>query len=288
MSCSPFARLLALSLRNHADDFGVFEWKPIQIKMRCLPADNVDVQALLAELEANNQVRRYEVDGKAYGAIRNFCRFQRPEKASRLYPRQDWVPAYCAERGAEEKPEGRPKTKIDDPSSNDRRPVGDQSGKKLASEPEPYPEPNNPEDLDSLHTAAAVAPTAPPPDPEPPRRYAWEGMIIRLVEKDLERWKASFTNLDVVAEVAALDAWLASDDATDQQRRKWFHLVAGALARKNAKPPDGRAPPGRPPRHSERAMIQDLMERFGDERYQGTDDPPGPLALPQGDQGPYH
>lgn len=74
------ARLLCLALRNEAFDDGVFEWKPVTIKMRCMPVDNVDIAALLEELEAANQVRSFEHGGRQYGAVRNFCRWQSPKK----------------------------------------------------------------------------------------------------------------------------------------------------------------------------------------------------------------
>jgi hypothetical protein len=86
VSVSAFARLLALGLWNEADDQGVFEWKPITLKLRLLPADSVDVAALLAELVTIGNLMRYEVDGKPYGAIRNFRKFQRPEKPNAIHP----------------------------------------------------------------------------------------------------------------------------------------------------------------------------------------------------------
>lgn len=86
VSCSPLARLLAIAIRNEADDQGVFEWKPLMLKMRLLPADDCNVAELLAELEATNQVTRYEVAGKAYGLIRNFTKFQRPKKPNAVHP----------------------------------------------------------------------------------------------------------------------------------------------------------------------------------------------------------
>ena len=58
VSLSPFARLLAIALRNEADDQGVFEWKPVTIKIKLFPADNVDVPALLDELVAARQIAR--------------------------------------------------------------------------------------------------------------------------------------------------------------------------------------------------------------------------------------
>lgn len=37
------ARLLCIGLRNYADDYGVFEWKPIPLKIEIFPMDNVDM-----------------------------------------------------------------------------------------------------------------------------------------------------------------------------------------------------------------------------------------------------
>lgn len=68
------ARVLLFGLWTEADDQGVFDWKPVTIKMRILPADNVDVPELLAELERANVIRRFEQDEKPYGAILNFSK----------------------------------------------------------------------------------------------------------------------------------------------------------------------------------------------------------------------
>lgn len=83
---SPLARLVAIGVRNFADDNGVFEWKPLKLKMQILPADNCDMAALLGELVASGQIKRYEVDGRAYGIIRNFTKYQRPKKPMAWYP----------------------------------------------------------------------------------------------------------------------------------------------------------------------------------------------------------
>lgn len=83
---SIMARLLCLGIRNEADDYGCFEWKPKRLKMRLLPADSCDVDELLSEMEQCNQIKSYEVDGKKYGAIRNFCKYQRPKKPNSFCP----------------------------------------------------------------------------------------------------------------------------------------------------------------------------------------------------------
>jgi hypothetical protein len=76
MGLSAFARLLYIGLWNEAFDDGVFEWKPLTIKARIFPVDNVDIAALLAELISGDCIRER---GK-YGLIRNFRHYQRPKK----------------------------------------------------------------------------------------------------------------------------------------------------------------------------------------------------------------
>ena len=89
VTLSPMARLLFIGLWNECDDKGAFEWKPLTIKMRLLPADNIDVAELLSELADAGCIARYEVDGKAYGAVRNFRKFQRPKTPNDIHPMPD-------------------------------------------------------------------------------------------------------------------------------------------------------------------------------------------------------
>lgn len=88
---SPMARLFFMGIWNECDDLGSFEWSPLKLKMRLLPADSADATALLAELEEAGSVLRYEVAGKAYGAVRNFCQYQRPKKPNSTFPQTDEV-----------------------------------------------------------------------------------------------------------------------------------------------------------------------------------------------------
>lgn len=75
------ARWLAMGLLTEADDNGVFEWKPLQIKMRIFPADNLDVSELLNTLIDGGILKRYRSgSGRQLCAIRNFCRYQKPRK----------------------------------------------------------------------------------------------------------------------------------------------------------------------------------------------------------------
>lgn len=94
VSVSMAARLLFLGLGVEADDKGTFEWKPITIKMRIFPGDNVEIIPLLEELVSADRVIQYESGGRKYGAIRNFARFQRPKKPNDVHPITELARSY--------------------------------------------------------------------------------------------------------------------------------------------------------------------------------------------------
>lgn len=86
VSLSPYARLLFIGMWNECDDKGIFAWSPLKLKMRVLPADNADAGELLAEIEQAGCITRYEFDGRTFGAVRNFCKHQRPKKPNDIHP----------------------------------------------------------------------------------------------------------------------------------------------------------------------------------------------------------
>lgn len=104
VSCSPLARILYIGLWTDADDQGLFEWKPLQIKMRLLPGDGVNTGELLDELTAVDLVKPYEVDGKRFGAIRDFRKFQRPQKPNAVHPITENIAEYVCLSATDEKP----------------------------------------------------------------------------------------------------------------------------------------------------------------------------------------
>lgn len=88
MSLSMAAKAALPALWTQCDDQGVFEWKPVVLKARIFPADDVDMAALLAELEANDCIKSYQHNAKQFGVVRNFNKWQRPKKPSHVY----WLP----------------------------------------------------------------------------------------------------------------------------------------------------------------------------------------------------
>lgn len=88
---SPMARILLMGIWTECDDDGIFEWSPLKLKMRVLPADNADASGLLEEMLSANVVMRFDAEGKAYGAVRNFCQYQRPQKPKAVHPKSEAV-----------------------------------------------------------------------------------------------------------------------------------------------------------------------------------------------------
>lgn len=105
--------------------------------------------------------------------------------------------------------------------------------KERESETEPTTSNNNHEVLtertacELAGESSTVADVSPPKDE---KKYKWQGDIIRLTPEDFDRWKNSFPNVQLTAELAALDPWLAKQP--EEKRRDWFMIVASALAKK--------------------------------------------------------
>lgn len=86
MTMSMAAKAAWTILWTECDDHGVFEWKPIVLKARIFPAESLNFADVLAEYEALGCVMKADVDGKPYGFVRNFCKYQRPKNPSYRHP----------------------------------------------------------------------------------------------------------------------------------------------------------------------------------------------------------
>lgn len=65
--------------------------------------------------------------------------------------------------------------------------------------------------------------------PSPVKRYAFEEGVIRLNERDFNRWKSAYPYVGLQAELISLAPWAA------KQGKNWFFAVSGALRKKNDK-----------------------------------------------------
>jgi len=198
VSVSMAARVLLPGLWTEADDHGVFEWKPIALKMKIFPADNVDVEALLGELVDADIIQGFSCDGKNYGVVRNFCKYQRPKKPTYKHVLPDELRTYV---GLSE--ESTVPVENQSPTGGGKSPQMEDEG-----------EGRRKKERKEEDTAKAVS------------TYFFESGIIRLTEKDFKNWEAAFTNLELRAELIGLTEWAGS-------QAKWFHAVSGALAKRN-------------------------------------------------------
>jgi len=202
------ARLLFIGLGVEADDKGIFEWKPLSIKMKIFPADSLDIDTLLAELEHANAIRKYEIDGRQYGAIRNFRKFQRPKTPNDIHPAPPDIRNYVG---------------LDVPTSetlpqsggkpSEIRPQMEDGGDKMEDEGRKKEEKNRARRGNGAG-------------------YVFSGNVIRLLPADYELWKASFHAIpDFDAELISIDAWLKGQP--EEKKHKWFQSASGSLNRKH-------------------------------------------------------
>jgi hypothetical protein len=69
-------RIAYLGLWTVADRDGRFKWRPRELKLDCLPYDDLDFEDVLDAFAARGFVIKYEVDGQLYGYIPTFHKHQ--------------------------------------------------------------------------------------------------------------------------------------------------------------------------------------------------------------------
>lgn len=79
------AQIFFIGLWTECDDQGAFEWKPVQLRLKLRGNRDGGVDGLLDELEASKCICSYEHEGRKYGLVRNFQRFQRPKKPNSVH-----------------------------------------------------------------------------------------------------------------------------------------------------------------------------------------------------------
>ncbi len=193
------ARLLFIGLGVEADDKGIFEWKPLTIKMRLFPADHVMVEELLAELVNVGAVRQYEIGGRKFGAIRNFRKFQKPKTPNDIHPATPEILAFVGliSETHDDDDDAFPRNGETFPPKGEKSFQMEEGGEK-----------------------------------ERKKAYAFSARVVRLTRKDYDNWREQFSAIpDFDAELSALDAWLVGEPEAKQ--RKWFGSGASWLARRH-------------------------------------------------------
>ncbi|AZO77504.1 hypothetical protein B5U99_29170 [Bosea sp. Tri-54] len=121
-----------MGIWTEAWDDGVFEWKPLTLKAKIFPVDNVDVAGLLAELVVLNFIRQFEAGGKNYGVVRNFRLYQRPKK-----PNSSGKLPNCLDEYAGPAPTSSEPVPNHLPTSGENSPQMEDGGGKGKKEPNP-------------------------------------------------------------------------------------------------------------------------------------------------------
>lgn len=119
-------RVAFAGLWTCADRQGRFRWQPEELKLDCLPYDEVDFASVLEALAARGFIHRYAADGKSYGVIPSFrlhqlinpreavSKLPEPPKDMELATRASRVPdasASCTEMHVHARGEGKGKGK---------------------------------------------------------------------------------------------------------------------------------------------------------------------------------
>lgn len=206
-SLSSDAQVFLIGLWTEADDQGVFEWKPVSLRMRLRPTKDGDVAPFLAELESANCIASYEHGGRKYGAIRNFRRFQRPKRPNSAH----FIP-----------PEFR--TYVGLSQSIPEQELDDEAPFRTMGETAEQMEDGEKEEGEGKEKKKDnIAPNG---APKTKKKYAFEGGVIKLTAADFSKWQGAFSHLDLRAELVALEYWAG-------KQADWFHAVKHALAKRN-------------------------------------------------------
>ncbi|MGJ3353458.1 hypothetical protein [Providencia sp. Je.9.19] len=222
--CEPLARILFVGLWTVADREGRIEDKPRKIKAMVLPYDDVDCDKLLAQLHGKNFITRYAVDGNEFIQINNWKKHQNPhmKEAASEIPEQVTQPI-----DIEEAPEKHSSSMVQESEENKTIPAD-----SLIPHPDslnliPYnTQAKNPacsgDEKKSSDNVQSIA-----------KKYAFEGQVIRLNQKDFDSWKELFPNIDLVSELTRLDL-----EFEKVKPKNWFSTVSAKLnyQNKNAKP----------------------------------------------------
>lgn len=243
--CSPHARLLFAGLWTIADKEGRLDDRPKKVKALVLPFDNVDCDELLQQLHDRKFIQRYQVQDGAYIQITNWKKHQNPH--CKEAPSE--IPEYCeanTKQEEEQVKEDESTVQVQCNSGAKQSQVIDKHEAQLKHSASTVQEPveNNLNPADSfnlipdslilipdsvVNTQAADAPC--PEDGnvhQMASRYAFEGNVVRLNQKDFDSWKALFTNIDLVAELTRLDL-----EFTHEKPKNWFSTASAKLNYQN-------------------------------------------------------
>lgn len=220
----PFeARLCFIGLWTQADKAGRMEDRPKRLKARIFPFDDVDMDSLLSALHREGFIVRYEVDGRAFLAVKHtsWSKHQRPrqDEPESTLPEPDPGTVTHSYRHSDEPVPS-------EVLGKERNGEGERKGMDGSPEPHGDSAPSN------GHGRAGIV----------PRLRADDGPVIltfptvgtggpewRLRRVQVEEWQTLFPGLDVLDECRHAFAWVQSNPGHRKTSRgmpaflvRWF------------------------------------------------------------------
>ncbi len=86
-------------------------------------------------------------------------------------------------------------------------------------------------------------------------KYAFEGKFVKLNEKDFNRWKKAFPNVELEGFLTSYDAWLKNQP--EKVQKEWYMRCSGYLAKKNQENAKNK------PAQKSEETIWELYDRMG-------------------------
>jgi len=219
VECSFPARVLFIGLWCLADRAGYLEDRPKKIKIQIFPADPVDCDALMSELDKTKLIRRYSTTGGEYVWIPGFRAHQNPhrrEKPSAIPPHPDDVEMRTG-------PEGErtgPGQEISDQGTTKDRPRHDQGQTQV--EPRPNRARLIPDPLSLIPDSGSLkektlSDESDDGQPEPPEEpFYLTAKKKKLTGKRLETFEQFWDAFDYKhGKASAADSWLAIPELRD-------------------------------------------------------------------------
>lgn len=214
MAMTAYAKAAWPLLWMECDDNGVFEWKPLVLKARLLPADVVDLSDILNELISLGCVVRFDASGKQYGAVKNFAKYQRPKKPKVIHPITAEICAFVGlDAGGNRKEAGigRPPSNASSERVTNHEESSTELGQQMKEEGGRRKEEGEKKEGSG----------------KPP--YAFVGKIVRLKAEQLEEWRKRFWAIkNLEGSLSAADDYYFDNPPKDG---KWFFPVSKWLQR---------------------------------------------------------
>lgn len=196
-------RVAYAGLWTAADREGRFKWDERELKLDCLPFDDVDFSRVLDALATRGFIKKYASSGKEYGFIPSWSEHQvinNREADSKLpQPNENNEVLTRAPRVTDASP-----TPL-------KCAQGEGKGKEGKGKEE-------------TKTAIAVA----------TKDFVFSGSIIKLTAENFSKWQSAYTALNLKSELVARDDWLAGRDPDDSARKNWFVSTSKYLANRNS------------------------------------------------------